>query len=82
VSALKAQADKVALTSRAFYNDVLGGYEEYITKLFGYDKVGGGSDRVPGAQDVGFSPRPLPAAFKVGGMGHGLLLRGWAPGSC
>jgi len=29
----------LALTSRAFYNDVLGTYEEYITKLFGYDKV-------------------------------------------
>ena len=29
----------LSLTSRAFYNDVLGEYEEYITKLFGYDKV-------------------------------------------
>ncbi|KAI8469815.1 MAG: ornithine aminotransferase [Monoraphidium minutum] len=39
VAALKAQADRIALTSRAFYNDVLGGYEEYITQLLGYDKV-------------------------------------------
>ncbi|XP_053306413.1 ornithine aminotransferase, mitochondrial [Spea bombifrons] len=39
VSALKAQADKLTLTSRAFYNDVLGEYEEYITKLFNYNKV-------------------------------------------
>ncbi|KAI8463066.1 MAG: ornithine aminotransferase [Monoraphidium minutum] len=39
VSALKGQVDKIALTSRAFYNNVLGDYEEYITKLFGYDKV-------------------------------------------
>lgn len=39
VEALKSQAEVLALTSRAFYNDVLGEYEEYITKLFGYDKV-------------------------------------------
>jgi ornithine--oxo-acid transaminase len=38
---MRDQADKVALTSRAFYNNVLGDYEEYITKLFGYDKVWG-----------------------------------------
>ena len=29
----------LALTSRAFFNDVLGEYEEYITRLLGYDKV-------------------------------------------
>lgn len=39
VSALKVQADKLTLTSRAFYNDVLGEYEEYVTKLFNYHKV-------------------------------------------
>lgn len=39
VAALTAQASKLTLTSRAFYNDVLGAYEEYITSLFGYDKV-------------------------------------------
>jgi len=33
------QVQTLSLTSRAFYNDVLGQYEEYITKLFGYDKV-------------------------------------------
>ena len=37
--ALTAQAEKLTLTSRAFYNGVLGRYEEYITGLFGYDKV-------------------------------------------
>lgn len=37
--ALKDQAEILTLTSRAFYNNVLGEYEEYITKLFGYDKV-------------------------------------------
>mmetsp|Transcript_5672 Transcript_5672/g.12543 ORF Transcript_5672/g.12543 Transcript_5672/m.12543 type:complete len:447 (-) Transcript_5672:645-1985(-) len=39
VKALTDQAQKLALTSRAFYNDVLGEYEEYVTRLFGYDKV-------------------------------------------
>ena len=39
VKALVEQASTVALTSRAFFNDVLGEYEEYVTKLFGYDKV-------------------------------------------
>lgn len=38
-AALSAQASKLCLTSRAFYNNVLGAYEEYITALFGYDKV-------------------------------------------
>ncbi|XP_067996577.1 ornithine aminotransferase, mitochondrial isoform X2 [Melanerpes formicivorus] len=39
VSALKTQSEKLTLTSRAFYNDVLGEYEEYITKMFNYNKV-------------------------------------------
>lgn len=39
VSALVEQAQKLTLTSRAFYNNLLGEYEEYITKLFGFDKV-------------------------------------------
>lgn len=39
VAALTEQASRLALTSRAFYNDVLGAYEEYITTMFGYDKV-------------------------------------------
>lgn len=33
------QANKLTLTSRAFYNDLLGEYEKYITAYFGYDKV-------------------------------------------
>ena len=37
--ALHDQAKVLTLTSRAFHNDILGSYEEYITKLFGYDKV-------------------------------------------
>jgi ornithine--oxo-acid transaminase len=39
IKALVDQAQKLTLTSRAFYNNVLGEYEEYITKYFGYDKV-------------------------------------------
>lgn len=39
VKALTDQAQKLCLTSRAFYNDCLGPYEEYIHNYFGYDKV-------------------------------------------
>ena len=39
LSALNDQATKLTLTSRAFYNDVLGQYEKYITEYFGYDRV-------------------------------------------
>ncbi len=39
VKVMQEQAGKLTLTSRAFYNDVLGPYEKYITEYFGYDKV-------------------------------------------
>ncbi|MCF8222248.1 MAG: ornithine--oxo-acid transaminase [Bacteroidales bacterium] len=39
IKALQDQAATLTLTSRAFYNNVLGEFEEYITKYFGYDKV-------------------------------------------
>ncbi len=39
VKALTDQAKILTLTSRAFYNSVLGEFEEYITKYFKYDKV-------------------------------------------
>lgn len=39
VKAMVDQAQKLTLTSRAFYNDKLGDYEEYVTKYFGFDKV-------------------------------------------
>jgi len=39
IGALTEQAAKLTLTSRAFFNSVLGEYEEYVTKYFGYDKV-------------------------------------------
>ncbi len=39
LEALVDQAKKLTLTSRAFYNSVLGDYEKYITEMFGFDKV-------------------------------------------
>lgn len=39
VKALVEQAQKLALTSRAFHNNLLGEYEEFITRFFGFDKV-------------------------------------------
>ena len=39
IDTLKKQADKLTLTSRAFYNSVLGEYEKYMSEYFGYDKV-------------------------------------------
>jgi ornithine--oxo-acid transaminase len=39
IKSLQDQASTLTLTSRAFYNDVLGKYEEYVTNYFGFDKV-------------------------------------------
>ena len=39
VGAMTEQAKKLTLTSRAFYNSLLGEFEQYITEYFGYDKV-------------------------------------------
>jgi ornithine--oxo-acid transaminase len=39
IKTLTNQANKLTLTSRAFYNSVLGEYEKYVTEYFGYDKV-------------------------------------------
>jgi ornithine--oxo-acid transaminase len=39
VGAMVEQAQTLTLTSRAFYNNILGLYEKYITEYFGYDKV-------------------------------------------
>ncbi|HSP40804.1 MAG TPA: ornithine--oxo-acid transaminase [Gillisia sp.] len=39
VGALYEQATKLCLTSRAFYNDVLGPFEKFTTTYFGYDKL-------------------------------------------
>ncbi len=39
IAALKQQAENLTLTSRAFYNDMLGVYEKFVTEFFGFDKV-------------------------------------------
>jgi ornithine--oxo-acid transaminase len=39
VNTLIKQAQKLTLTSRAFYNNILGEYENYLTTLFNYDKL-------------------------------------------
>jgi len=39
IQALTQQAQKLTLTSRAFHNNLLGQYEQYITQYFHYDKV-------------------------------------------
>lgn len=39
VNALTEQAQTLTLTSRAFYNDMLGSFEKYATETFGYDKM-------------------------------------------
>ncbi|MBL4586265.1 MAG: ornithine--oxo-acid transaminase [Flavobacteriales bacterium] len=39
IAALNEQAQKLTLASRAFYNDVLGEFEQYATEYFGFDKL-------------------------------------------
>jgi ornithine--oxo-acid transaminase len=39
IEALTRQAHKLTLTSRAFYNNLLGTYAEYLTNYFGYDRI-------------------------------------------
>ncbi|MFD2099271.1 ornithine--oxo-acid transaminase [Flagellimonas iocasae] len=39
IGAMMEQANTLTLTSRAFYNDMLGRYEEYATSTFGFDKL-------------------------------------------
>ncbi len=39
IAAFTEQAQKLTLTSRAFYNNLLGEYEKYVTDYFGFDKV-------------------------------------------
>jgi len=39
IDALKKQAETLTLTSRAFYNDVLGEFEKFASNFFGFDKI-------------------------------------------
>lgn len=39
VNAVKTQSETLALTSRAFYNDMLGNYEKFACEFFSFDKL-------------------------------------------
>jgi ornithine--oxo-acid transaminase len=67
IKALTDQAQKLTLTSRAFYNNLLGTYEKYITKYFGYDKVlpmntgvEGGETAIKLARRWGYAEKGIP----------------------
>lgn len=68
IGALTAQASKLTLTSRAFYNSLLGQYEKYITSYFGFDKVlpmntgvEGGETALKLARRWGYDKKGIPA---------------------
>jgi ornithine--oxo-acid transaminase len=67
IKALTDQAQKLTLTSRAFYNNLLGEYEKYITAYFGYDKVlpmntgvEGGETAIKLARRWGYAVKGIP----------------------
>ena len=67
IAALLEQAQKLTLTSRAFHNNVLGEYEQYITQYFGYNKVlpmntgvEGGETAVKLARRWGYDKKGIP----------------------
>jgi len=67
VDAFVTQAQKLTLTSRAFFNDALGDFEKYITELLGYDKVlpmntgvEGGETAVKLARKWGYTVKNVP----------------------
>ena len=67
INALIEQAKKLTLTSRAFHNDCLGEYSEYITKYFNYDRVlpmntgvEGGETAIKLARRWGYAVKGIP----------------------
>lgn len=67
IKALQEQASKLTLTSRAFHSNLLGQYEAYITRFFGYDKVlpmntgvEGGETAVKLARRWGYQVKGIP----------------------
>lgn len=75
---LTEQASKLTLTSRAFYNDQLGPYEQYITSLLGYDRVlpmntgvEGGETALKLARRWGYDVKGVPAGAAVALFAHG-----------
>jgi ornithine--oxo-acid transaminase len=66
-AALTEQAQKIALTSRAFHNDCLGEYSEFITRYFNYDRVlpmntgvEGGETAIKLARKWGYEVKGIP----------------------
>ena len=64
---MQEQGSKLTLTSRAFHNNLLGEYEQYITKYFGYDKVlpmntgvEGGETAIKLARRWGYAVKGIP----------------------
>lgn len=67
ISALTEQAQKLTLTSRAFYNNVLGEYEKFVTEYFGFERVlpmntgvEGGETAVKLARRWGYKVKGIP----------------------
>ncbi|MFY8165453.1 MAG: ornithine--oxo-acid transaminase, partial [Sediminibacterium sp.] len=67
IETLQKQASKLTLTSRAFHNNLLGVYEQYITNYFGYDKVlpmntgvEGGETAIKLARRWGYNVKGIP----------------------
>ncbi|CAB9531554.1 Ornithine aminotransferase (Partial), partial [Seminavis robusta] len=67
IGALTEQASTLTLTSRAFYNDCLGEYSEFITRYFNYDRVlpmntgvEGGETAVKLARRWGYEVKDIP----------------------
>ncbi|KAM3967733.1 ornithine aminotransferase precursor [Aphomia sociella] len=67
VEALKKQAEKLTLVSRAFYSDQLGTYEKYMTELLGFDRllpmntgVEGGESSCKIARKWGYEVKKIP----------------------
>merc|ERR1711936_97287 len=68
IAALHQQSIKLTLTSRAFYNDCLGEFEEFACKMFGYDRllamntgVEGGETALKLARKWGYKVKGIPA---------------------
>jgi ornithine--oxo-acid transaminase len=68
IQALIDQAQKLTLTSRAFHNDALGEYSEFITQYFGYDRVlpmntgvEGGETAIKLARRWGYEVKGIPS---------------------
>ncbi|KAI9009675.1 ornithine aminotransferase [Gaertneriomyces semiglobifer] len=85
IKALCDQAQKLTLSSRAFYNDVFGKFAKYITEYFGYDMVlpmNTGAEGVETALKLarkwGYTKKHIPEGkaliFSVGGNFHGRTL--------